>query len=247
MKVLVIEDEQKISSYLGTGLHQEGYVVDAVALGLDGLSLFGQNEYDMVLLDLMLPDMSGYEVLRRIKERAGSPPVIILSAKGSVDDRVMGLRLGADDYMTKPVSFVELCGRIRAIMRRRHTDEKGYAQQQTINLGRLMFDRVRRQIASDSGTADLTARETLLLDFLIQNRACLVNKRLIFEHVWNYEANPQTNVVDVLICRLREKLGSVLGRDVIRTVRGLGYVFDVGRADAGPGAGVEKGSGARGR
>ena len=232
MKVLVIEDEQKISSYLSTGLHQEGHVVDTVAQGQDGLMLAAQNTYDLILLDLMLPDMSGYEVLRRVKEKADSPPVIIVSAKGSSEDRVAGLRLGADDFMTKPISFVELCGRMRAIMRRRHPEDVSSCPSATLRVGGLAFDRVRRQIAGKVETADLTARETMLLEFLIQNKGCLVNKRLIFEHVWNYESNPQTNVVDVLICRLREKLIRVLGCDVIRTARGLGYVFDEGAADA---------------
>ena len=230
MKVLVIEDERKISSYLSMGLQQEGHVVDSVALGYDGLSLLGGNAYDIVLLDLMLPDVSGYEVLRKIKVRADAPPVIIVSAKGSIDDRVAGLLLGADDYMTKPISFVELCGRIRAIMRRRHPDATRYAQKAVVSIGQFTFDRVRRQIGSVAGTANLTAREARLLEFFIQNQGCLVNKRLIFEHVWNYEANPQTNVVDVLICRLREKIVRVCGADMISTSRGLGYVFDAERA-----------------
>lgn len=228
MKVLVIEDEQKISGYLSAGLHQEGHLVDSVGLGQDGLLLLTQNAYDMILLDLMLPDMSGYEVLRRIKEKAGSPPVIIVSAKGASDDRVAGLQLGADDFMTKPISFVELCGRMRAIMRRRQPEEGAFGQAAKLYIGDLTFDRLRRQVAGKAEAADLTARETMLLEFLIQNKGRLVNKRLIFEHVWNYESNPQTNVVDVLICRLREKLIRVLGRDVIRTARGLGYVFDDG-------------------
>ncbi len=225
MKVLVIEDERKLSCYLSAGLRQEGHAVDAVELGGDALSLLGNGAYDMVLLDLMLPDMSGYDVLRQIRARGGTPPVIIVSAKGSSEDRVVGLELGADDFMTKPISFVELCGRIRAIMRRLQPAERDGGQSATLSSGPLAFDRVRRHVSGPAGEADLTAREAVLLDFFFQNEGCLVNKRLIFEHVWSFEANPQTNVVDVLICRLREKLMAVLGCDVIRTSRGLGYVF----------------------
>lgn len=227
MKILLIEDERKISCYLSAGLRQEGHAVDAVALGCDALSLCAHTRYDLVLLDLMLPDTSGYEVLRRLKERDGAPPVIIVSAKGSSDDRVRGLELGADDFMTKPVSFVELCGRMRAIMRRRSPEQNGPLAKAKVRVGDLTFERVRRQLVSGEAAVDLTARETLLMEFFLQNQNVLVNKRIIFEYVWNFEANPQTNVVDVLICRLREKLIALLGRDVIRTVRGLGYVFEV--------------------
>lgn len=225
MKVLVIEDDSKISSYLCKGLRQEGHAVDAVSLGDDGVLMQETHRYDMVLLDLMLPDESGFEVLQQIKKRPDAPPVIIVSAKGSVDDRVRGLELGADDYMTKPVSFVELSGRMRAIMRRRHVGEACDPQAEVFRQGVLTFDRVRRQVMCGSCAAGLTERESLLLEFLMQNHERLVTKRLIFEHVWSYDSSPQTNVVDVLVCRLRAKLLTVLNCDAIQTVRGLGYMF----------------------
>ncbi len=226
MKILVIEDENKILCYLSAGLRQEGYAVDAVSLGSDGLLLSAQHPYDLVLLDLMLPDASGYDVLKKLKALPAPPPVIIVSAKGSSDDRVKGLDWGADDFMTKPISFVELCGRIRAILRRRESGGARQRQELEIRVGEFTFDRITRQLKSATRVAELTARETLLLEYLVQNQGLLVNKRLILEHVWNFEASPQTNVVDVLICRLREKLFNVCCREMIRTVRGLGYIFD---------------------
>lgn len=226
MRILVIEDEVKISSYLNRGLQQDGHVVDTVALGGDGLLQLSRGCYDLVLLDLMLPDTSGFEVLRQIKMQTVSAPVIILSAKSSVADRVRGLEGGADDYMTKPFSFSELLIRIRVIMRRRQPAETDFSRQTTIEVGDLRLDRIARQATRGERVIDLTAREYTLLEYLIQNQGCPVTKRLIFEHVWNYSADPQTNVVDVLVCRLREKIDADAEIKLIRTVRGLGYVLD---------------------
>jgi len=227
MKVLVIEDEPKISAFLCKGLRQEGCSVDAVTFGADGVSLLERCGYDIVLLDLMLPDASGFDLLRHIKKLADAPPVIIVSAKASVDDRVKGLEFGADDYMAKPVSFAELSGRINAIMRRRRADGGCDQQREVFRIGGLTFNRPCRQISGDSCAVDLTERESLLLEYLMLNHKDLVTKRLIFENVWSYDMDPQTNVVDVLVCRLRAKLTTVLKRDVIQAVRGLGYMFNL--------------------
>ncbi len=226
MKILVFEDEPKIAGFLTKGLRQEGHVVDAVSQGLDGLSMIQTRTYDLVLLDLMLPDIHGFEILKRIKQRADAPPVIILSALGSVDSRVHGLELGADDYMTKPISFTELCGRIGAIMRRRQTAPP-FSPPCDPSSGNLNYDRPCREVQSGKTSIQLSEQEALLFEFLTQNPGVPVTKRLIFEHVWNYDVDPQTNVVDVLVCRLRAKLQKVSGRDVIQTVRGLGYMLTV--------------------
>jgi len=225
MRILVIEDEVKISSHLKRGLQQDAHVVDAVTLGSDGLLLVSRGSYDLVLLDLMLPDASGFDVLRQLKLQADAPPVIILSAKASVADRVRGLEAGADDYMTKPFSFSELLVRIRAIMRRRMPAESDPEQTSTLHIGDLVFDRIARQFRREDRVIALTAREYTLLEYLIQNQGCPVTKRLIFEHVWNYSVDPQTNVVDVLVCRLREKIEAVSSAKLIHTLRGVGYVF----------------------
>lgn len=183
--------------------------------------------YDLVLLDLMLPDVHGFEVLKRIKQRSDAPPVIILSALGSVDNRVQGLDLGADDFMTKPISFTELCGRIGAIMRRRQASTPQTTPAEPAS-GGLHYNRPCREINNGDIAAQLSEQEALLFEFLTQNMGVPVTKRLIFEHVWNYDVDPQTNVVDVLVCRLRAKLQKVSGRDLIQTVRGLGYKLSFG-------------------
>lgn len=225
MRILIIEDEEKIATYLSRGLEQDGHVVDAAANAGDGLSLFGRGGHELVLLDLMLPDESGFEVLRKIAEKETHPPVIILSAKASVDDRVKGLALGADDYMTKPFSFSELRLRIRAIMRRHDAADTAF-QKVELRVDDVRIDRLMRQAFRGERTLDLTAREYTLLEYFLQNPGCPITKRLIFEHVWNYSADPQTNVVDVLVCRLRDKLNDGEPKKLVRTLRGVGYVLD---------------------
>lgn len=226
MRILIIEDEEKIGAYLSRGLEQDGHVVDVADCGGDGLALFGRGSYELVLLDLMLPDQSGFDVLQQISAKTPHPPVVILSAKASVKDRVRGLALGADDYMTKPFSFSELRVRIRAIMRRCGGGDEAF-QSTELRVGELMLDRIRRQAFRGARVLDLTAREYALLEYFIQNQGCPITKRLIFEHVWNYSADPQTNVVDVLVCRLRDKLNDGESVKLIRTLRGVGYVLDV--------------------
>jgi DNA-binding response OmpR family regulator len=228
MRILVIDDEERISSYLRRGLQQDGHVVDAVGLGRDGIVLVARGGYDLVILDLMLPDISGFEVLKKVKSETKAPPVIILSAKASVDNRVRGLDLGADDYMTKPFSFSELRVRIRAIMRRVSPEAIAPAQAATVQVACWVVDRIKRQVRRGAEVVELTPREFTLLEYFIQNRGFPITKRLIFEHVWNCSADPQTNVVDVLVCRLRDKLAAGAAQPLIRTVRGIGYVLDEG-------------------
>ena len=223
-RILIVEDEVKIARFVTLELEHEGYEVKAAHDGRTGLGLCESWQPDLMILDLMLPELSGIEVCRRLRQTS-DVPIIMLTAKDDVSDKVMGLDMGADDYMTKPVSFAELSGRMRAIMRRRHAGEACDPQAEVFRLGELTFDRVRRQVMRGSCAAGLTERESLLLEFLMQNHERLVTKRLIFEHVWSYDTNPQTNVVDVLVCRLRAKLLTVLNCDAIQTVRGLGYMF----------------------
>jgi DNA-binding response OmpR family regulator len=226
MRILVIDDEERIAAYLVRGLQQDGHVVDAVGLGVDGLRMAARGAYALVVLDLMLPDLPGFDVLKQLRALRSPPAVLILSAKASLENRVRGLDLGADDCMAKPFSFSELSTRIRAIMRRVCPSEASGPQASTVRVAGFEVDRLKRQVLRGSEVVDLTPREFALLDYFIQNRGCPVTKRLIFENVWNMSADPQTNVVDVLVCRLRDKLPAGDGSPLIRTVRGIGYILD---------------------
>jgi len=221
MRILLVEDDRKIADNLSKGLREAGYAVDHVADGEEGL-LFGlNNNYDAAVLDLMLPARDGLAILEQWRAERVKTPVLILSAKRSVDDRVRGLQAGGDDYLTKPFSFSELLARVQALIRRStHTSEPT-----TLSCGGLKLDLLSREVTRDGQKIELQAREFALLEYLLRNAGRVVSKTMILEHVWDYAFDPQTNVVDVLVCRLRNKVDRDFDQKLIHTLRGAGYVL----------------------
>lgn len=227
MRVLVVEDDEKIASYLKKGLSQVGFAVDAVADAASGRALLTTHSFEVMVVDLMLPEESGEEFIRELRVSGNTTPVVILSAKQSVDDRVGGLRTGADDYITKPFSFSELVERLRAVMRRTEYD---YTQHSKLSAGDLEMDLAKRVVHRDETPIELNPRELSLLELLLRNRGNVVPKAVILEQVWNLDFDPQTNVVDVLVHRLRKKIDEPFESALIETVRGIGYRLSDERA-----------------
>ena len=225
MRILVVEDDLTIQSLVSTGLRQEGHTVDTASTGSEGQALWSGNRYDAVVLDLMLPEVSGLSLLKRARNDHDQTPVLILSAKGAVDDRVAGLELGADDYMCKPFSFSELSARLHAIVRRSGATGGTAATTASITLSGVTLDLVRRAVMRGDKKIDLQTREFSLLELMMKNPDRPLSKSFILERIWDYDFDPQTNIVDVLVCRLRAKLDSGFDHKLIRTLRGVGYVF----------------------
>ena len=223
MRLLVVEDDAKIQSFVSKGLRQEGHTVDTASTGDDGLNFWEHARYDAVVLDIMLPGMSGLEILKHRRNSGDTTPVLVLSAKIEVNDRITGLETGADDYMTKPFSFSELSARIHAITRRNQTS--GTAPATSLTLSGVTLDLLRRTVFRDDKKIDLQPREFALLELMMKNPNRPLTKAFILERIWDYDFDPQTNIVDVLVCRLRNKLDSGFDAKLIRTMRGIGYVF----------------------
>ncbi len=223
MRILVVEDDKKIASFIVKGLTQAGFAVDLAADGEEGATLASTVPYDVAVIDIMLPKLDGFGVIARLRRDKILTPVIILSAKRSVDDRVKGLQLGGDDYLTKPFSFTELLARVQALIRRsQHTPEPT-----RLEAGDLSMDLLTREVAREGRKLDLQPREFALLEYLIRNAGRVVSKTMIIEHVWGYDFDPMTNVVDVLVSRLRNKVDRDFEKKLIQTHRGLGYVLRV--------------------
>lgn len=224
MRVLVVEDDPKIASFVVNGLRQSGYAVDHAADGDRGLALALTVSYDAAVLDLMLPELDGLSLLRRLREGRVLVPVLILSARAGVDDRVKGLQAGGDDYLTKPFAFSELLARVQALIRRAtHT-----AEPTRLAVAGLTLDLVSREVRRGDQRIELQPREFSLLELLLRHPGRPVSKTMILEHVWDFSFDPQTNVVDVLVHRLRAKVDKDFPRKLIHTLRGVGYVL---RAD----------------
>ncbi len=221
MRVLVVEDDKKISSFVCKGLREAGFAVDAAYDGVDGLHLALNEPYDAAVVDIMLPGLDGLSLIERLRERIIRTPVLILSAKRSVDDRVKGLQTGGDDYMTKPFSFSELLARIQALIRR--ASQTG--EPSTLSAGDLTIDLLSREASRGGKPISLPSREFALLEYLMRNKGRIVSKTSILEHVYDYSFDPQTNVVDVLVCRVRNKVDRDFEPKMIYTVRGMGYVL----------------------
>jgi two-component system OmpR family response regulator len=221
MRILVIEDDKKIASFVINGLKQNGFAVDHAANGDDGLALAAAAPFDAAIVDIMLPDLDGLSLVRQLRNRNVNLPVLFLSAKGSVDDRIKGLQSGGDDYLVKPFAFSELLARVQALIRRatRTTETT------TLSVGELQMNLVTREVIRSGQKLDLQAREFALLEYLMRNAGRVVSKTMILEHVWNYSFDPQTNVVDVLVCRLRNKVDRDFTKKLIHTLRGVGYVL----------------------
>jgi two-component system OmpR family response regulator len=218
MRVLVVEDEVKMAGLLKRALEEEGYAVDVAARGEDALWLGTENPYDAIVLDLMLPDLDGFEVSRKLREAGRWSPVLMLTARDAVADRVAGLDAGADDYLTKPFSFAELLARLRALMRRGAGERPS-----VLRVGDLELDPARRTVSRDGTSIDLTAREFALLEYLMRHPGEVLTRTQLIEHVWDFAYEGDSNVVDVYIRYLRNKVDRPFGNVSIRTVRGAGY------------------------
>ena len=220
MRILIVEDEQKTAAYLRKGLTENGYVVDVVNDGTDGLHLAQTQDYDLILLDVMLPGTDGWALLQALKQ-SKQTPVLFMTAKGGVEDRVKGLELGADDYLVKPFAFSELLARVRSVLRRgavRHPE--------MIKLDDLEVDLLRRKVQRGGARIDLTAKEFGLLSLLIRRAGEVLSRTLIAEQVWDMNFDSDTNVVDVAVRRLRQKIDEPFAKKLIHTVRGVGYVLE---------------------
>jgi two-component system OmpR family response regulator len=221
MRVLVVEDDKKIASFVANGLKQSGYAVDQCADGEEGLLMARSVQYDAAIVDVMLPKLDGLSLVQKLRKENIATPVIILSAKATVDDRVRGLQAGGDDYLTKPFAFSELLARIQALIRRAsHSSEPT-----RLVAGDLVFDLLSREVTRSGQKIELQAREQALLEYLMRNAGKVVTKTMILEHVWDYSFDPQTNVVDVLVHRLRSKVDKDFPQKMIHTNRGVGYVL----------------------
>lgn len=227
MRILVVEDEKRIADFLGRGLESGGYTVDIAPDGQIALDLAHATDYDLVILDMMLPDMDGLRVLEKIRNRKANPPVLILSARGGVEDRVKGLELGADDYLTKPFAFVELLARVRVLLRR------GQPTPEKLAVGELTLDCIRRKVTRAGDTIELAPKEFSILEYLMRNRGKPLSRTMIVEHVWDMDYDGLTNIVDVYIRHLRSKIDDRYPAKLIHTVRGVGYMLDLpeGRGD----------------
>jgi DNA-binding response OmpR family regulator len=221
MRVLLIEDDRTIADFVMRGLREAGFVVDHEADGEAGLEAALQQPYDVAIVDLMLPRRDGLSVIDALRKRGAATPVLILSARRSVDDRVKGLQAGGDDYLTKPFAFAELLARVQALVRRASRS----TEPTTLTVEDLVLELLSRRVTRGGTALDLRPREFALLEYLMRNAGKVVSKTMILSHVWDYRFDPQTNIVDVLVSRLREKIDRPFERKLLRTLRGVGYVL----------------------
>jgi len=221
MRALLVEDDAVLAEFVGGGLREAGFVVDHQADGAAGLSAALTRQYDVAVIDLMLPGRDGLSIIDEMRKRRVTTPVLILSARRSVDDRVSGLQAGGDDYLTKPFAFAELLARVQALVRR----STQATPATTLTLDDLEVDLLSRRVVRAGKEIDLRPREFTLLEFLLRNAGKVVSKTMILSHVWGYHFDPQTNVVDVLVSRLREKVDRPFEKKLLHTVRGVGYVL----------------------
>jgi two-component system, OmpR family, response regulator len=223
MRVLVVEDDRKIASFVVQGLREAGFAVDQTADGGEGLHLACTMPYDAAVIDIMVPTLDGLCLIAAMRQRKIATPVIILSAKHSVDDRVKGLHIGSDDYLTKPFAFAELLARVQALIRR----GAGAAEPTRLHVGELVLDLLTHEVTRAGQRLDLQVREFALLEYLMRNAGRVVSKTMLLEHIWQYHFHPQTNVVHVLVCRVRAKVDRKFLGKMIHTIRGVGYVLKV--------------------
>lgn len=221
MHLLLVEDDEKMASFIVKGMMEAGFVVDHARDGLDGLGKAFTEEYDVAIIDLMLPKLDGLSLIESLRQRKINLPVIILSAKRSLDDRIAGLQQGGDDYLTKPFAFSELLARVQALLRRASNTPEATS----LVVHDLSVDLLSRSVKRGKKNIDLQPKEFSLLEYLMRNAGRVVSKTMIMERVWDYSFDPNTNVVEARICRLREKVDKGFDVPLIHTVRGLGYVI----------------------
>ena len=221
MRILLIEDDLVIANFIIKGLKEAGYCLDHAADGIEGLDLALNNGYDIYIIDIMLPKLDGLSIIMRMREQKIETPVIILSAKRSIDDRVKGLQGGGDDYLIKPFSFSELLARIQVHFRR----STNVSETSNLTIHNLSLNLLSRTVIREGEKIDLQPKEFALLEYLMRNANQIISKTMIIERVWNYNFDPQTNVVEARISKLREKIDKNFDNPLIHTVRGLGYVF----------------------
>jgi len=221
MRLLLVEDDLKIASFIIKGMKAEGYAVDHATDGQEGLHMAVTEPYDAAIIDVMLPKLDGLSLIERMRKERVNTPVIILSAKGSVDDRVKGLQVGGDDYLPKPFAFSELLARVQALMRR----SSGLSEPTRLTYGDLSMNLLTREVTRGGRRIELQRLEFSLLEYLMRNAGRVVSKTMIMEHVWDYNFDPQTNVVESRICRLRDKIDRGFDKKLILTIRGVGYAL----------------------
>ncbi|MBI5605499.1 MAG: response regulator transcription factor [Deltaproteobacteria bacterium] len=221
MRILVVEDDVKIASFIIKGLKAAGYAVDHALDGESGLDMALTEPYDTAIIDIMLPKRDGLSLIETMRKEKVRTPVIILSARGSIDDRVKGLQIGSDDYLTKPFAFSELLARVQALIRR----ASGASEPTRLTVGDLSINLLTREVSRGGKKIDLQPIEFSLLEYLMRSAGRVVSKTMIMEHVWNYNFDPRTNVVEARICRLRDKIDRDSERKLIHTLRGVGYVL----------------------
>ncbi len=221
MHILLIEDDADTAAYVTRGLSEAGHVIDAVDNGHEGLGMAGSESYDVMVVDRMLPGMDGLSIIRELRERDITTPALILSALGEVDDRVRGLQAGGDDYLTKPFAFAELLARLEALVRRRDHQQAATS----LHVGDLSMDLLTREARRGEQKIELQPREFRLLEYLMRHSGQVVTRTMLLENVWDYHFDPQTNVIDVHISRLRSKIDKGFEHPLLHTVRGAGYML----------------------
>ncbi len=221
MKILIIEDDEGIRSFVSKGLKEAGFTVDTASTGEEGYALLTQGTYDAAVVDIMLPGMDGLTVIEKARAGGTTTPIIILSAKRDVDDRILGLQKGGDDYLTKPFSFSELLVRIQALIRRSSSS----SQTAILSCADLKLSLISHKVERGGKEIELQPKEFALLEYLLRNKGRVLSKTLIMEKIWKYDFDPQTNIVDVLVSRLRTKIDRDFDKKLLHTVRGVGYVI----------------------
>ena len=223
MRLLVVEDEKKVASFIKKGLEEKGYAVDLVSDGKTGLILGLDGVHDLIVLDVNLPRMDGISILQELRRKKVTTPVLLLTVRAAIEDKVLGLDTGADDYLTKPFAFQELLARVRALLRRR-----AEAESPLLQVADLRLDPATRIVSRGDQEIELTAKEFTLLSYFMRNPGRVLSRTMIAEHVWDYDFDPMTNVIDVYVNYLRKKIEAGQEVKLIHTVRGVGYVMKVG-------------------
>jgi heavy metal response regulator len=220
MKILLVEDEKKVASFIKRGLEEEHFIVDVAYDGESGEFMALTSEYDLIILDILLPKKNGFEVLKSLRANGIQTPILILTAKGSIDDKVEGLNSGADDYLTKPFAFAELIARIRSLLRRTSSEKSNI-----IKVADLELDTVKHIAKRGEKIIELTAREYSLLEYFMRNKGRVLTRTMIAEHIWDYHFDTGSNIIDVYVRRLRKKIDEGFPKKLIHTIRGVGYII----------------------